>query len=226
LDRADSTGKIIGAAFLLEYRNLIYIISAKHVIDFDNPSMAFARKDGKVAGLKTSTLQRGGLGWLMHPGDLDLAAIPFYGPAKGIDSLDFMMILEDKWATQPIVKVGSRVVHLGYPEGRSLPYTDRKRSPFPLGMPGKVIKLDRQFIVMETVGLPGASGGPVFMKSDNKPHLIGVTIEVKAFGKRTRPGGAAFLNKTKALPISLVKDILDSQEMKEMIRPFEGRQDP
>jgi hypothetical protein len=75
-------------------------------------------------------------------------------------------------------------------------------------MPGKIIQFNKLHIIMETAAVHGASGGPVFLKMDNKsPCLVGVVIEAKMKGNK-------YLNVTTALFASLIKDILEAEEMK------------
>ncbi len=128
---------------------------------------------------------------------------------------------EDKWTSQPKIKVGDEVAHLGYPQKGTSIYFDGSPSAFPQGMPGKIIRLNSPFIIMKTAGAHGASGGPVFLRrEDNPPSLIGIVIRARMFGRLTHPEEIEYLNETKALIASLMKDIL---EMEEMRKQYENR---
>jgi len=74
---------------------------------------------------------------------------------------------------------------------------------------------------MRTAAAHGASGGQVFLrKKNNTPFLIGIVVEAKTYGKRTRTEEFKYLNETKALPISLTKDIFETEEMR---KQYENR---
>ncbi len=215
---AKTSNDISGAAFLLEYQGIQYIITAKHVIEDNNYAFAFCKKNRKIISVKDSAVEKIGAYWVNHPADnIDLAAIPFIIPDYLGKELDLLLIEEQYWNVSNIaLHVEDEVAHLGYPERVTLRYTDGSPSVFPVGMPGRIIAFNKHMIVMQTAGAHGASGGPVFLRSKgNTPVLIGVVIRTKIFGKITRPHDGKYRNETHALPISLVKGILKSAEMKE-----------
>ncbi len=73
---------------------------------------------------------------------------------------------------------------------------------------------------METAGANGASGGPVFLRREKCPSLIGIAIEARKIGQKTRPWEAVYCDKTTALVISLIKDVLESEEMNTQFLQF------
>lgn len=212
---AKSFDDITGSAFLLEYKKKPYLVTAEHVTKMKNLVIAFPKKDRHVVGLNSSDFQQAGLKWIKHPAGLDLAAIPFHLPFSPIKELDLWLPTENKWTPLSKFKVGDTVAHLGYPEKGTSNYTDKSRSTFPQAMPGKIIRLNQQpYIIMETAGAHGASGGPVFLKRENKSScLIGIVITATKYGKHTCPNEGKYLNETKALVISLIKDVLETEEM-------------
>ncbi len=218
---AKSSNNIRGSAFLLQYKNKPYLVTASHVIETENPVIGFSTKNSQVIGVPLSTLQEVGLNWVKHPEGFDLAAIPFLLPIQLVKDLDVWLIAEDKWSTPTELKLGAEVAHLGYPEKGTSNYSNGAPSPFPQGMPGKIIEINNSWIVMETAGAHGASGGPAFLRTENSnPLLIGVVTTAVMFGISTRPMEAVYCNKTKSLPVSLLRDIFESDEMKTLFSRF------
>jgi len=216
---AKTFNDIVGSAFLLHYEKIPYIVSASHVIEMENPVIAFSKKDRQLVCISSSFLQQAGLKWIKHPAGFDLVAIPFHLPLSLVRELDVLSITEDKWASQPKIKLGDEVAHLGYPQKGTSRYCDGSPCIFPQGMPGTIICLDGFEIIMRTAGAHGASGGPVFLRRENNsPLLVGVVTKENVFGQQTRPTEAKYLNKTTALIASLIKDILESEQMKEQYR--------
>ena len=160
-----------------------------------------------------------GLNWVNHPADLDISAIPIPFHLSVLKDLDIISIPENLWVNQLTLKVDSEVAHLGFPERGSSLYQDGSLSFFPMAMPGEIFKIKRPEIWVRTAASQGASGGPLFLKrSNNTPLLIGIITEAKAHGIHTRPDELEFLEeKTVGLFISLVKDIIESPKMVEMI---------
>lgn len=221
---AKTFNDIRGTAFLLQYENKPYIVTASHVIKPKNPVIAFSTKNRQVVRVSSSSLQQVGLRWVKHPAGLDLASIPFLLPRQLVEKLDLHLITEDKWTPQARVKLDDKVAHLGYPERGSSNYSDGSPSLFPQAMPGKIIQIKPPFIVMETAGAHGASGGPVFLRKENKsPFLVSVVTEERMFGRPTRLMEAKYCNKTTSLTTSLLKDIFESREMKEQFDRFGDR---
>jgi hypothetical protein len=221
---AKTLNDIIGTAFLLRYEKVPYIVTANHVIENGNPVMAFSKKDKQLVSVSSSQLQQAGLHWIKHPAGLDLAAIPFLLPPSILSELDLLKITEDYWALQPNIKVGDEVAHLGYPEKGTSKYTNRSPCPYPQAMPGKITGFRQTNILMETASAHGASGGPVFLRRENKsPCLVGVVIEARMKGNHTRTAKAEYLNVTTALVASLIKDIMETEEMKKQIDEFIGK---
>jgi len=216
---AKTLDDIEGTAFLLHYEKIPYIVTASHVIEIENPVIAFSKKDKQLVCVSSAYLQQAGLEWVKHPASLDLAAIPFHLPLSLVRELYVLSITEDKWASQPKIKLGDEVAHLGYPQKGTSRYCDGSPCIFPQGMPGTIIRLDGFEIIMRTAGAHGASGGPVFLRRENNsPLLVGVVTKEIVFGQQIRPTEAKYLNKTTALIASLIKDILESEQMKEQYR--------
>ena len=205
---------IVGAAFLLQYQGIIFITSAKHVVDRDSLVLHIPKKDKGYQHIPLESLKEAGAVWISHPADLDLTAIPF--PDTILEKLDVRIVAEDHWVTQGTIEIGSDVAHLGFPKQAHANYVDGTPALFPLGMPGRIIGLQPLSIQLKTDGAPGASGGPVFLKREKiTPLLIGVATDIKMMGNPARPDKGKPLQETSALPISLIKDILESTEMVE-----------
>jgi hypothetical protein len=214
---AKTLDDITGTAFLLNYKSVPYIVTAEHVIKSENPVLAFARKDKQLITVSTSLLEKAGLAWVRHPAGIDLAAIPFHLPLAIVKELDLLQITEDKWNPQPKIKIGDPIVHLGYPQRGTSNYLDGSPCLFPQGMPGNIIALNSYTMTLRTAAAHGASGGPVLLRTESSgPRLIGIATEAKMAGQPTRPFEAVYLNETKATVISLIKDILESQQMKDL----------
>jgi hypothetical protein len=212
---AKTLNDIAGTAFLLHYKKIPYIVTASHVIEMENPVIAFSRKDRQLVCVSSAYLQQTGLKWIKHPVGFDLAAIPFHLPLSLVKELDVLSITEDKWTPQSKIKVGDEVAHLGYPQKGTSIYRDGSPCIYPQAMPGKIIRLNQSDIIMKTASAHGASGGPVFLRRENdSPCLVSIVTEARMFGKHTRPAEAAYCNETRALIVSLVKDILETVEMK------------
>jgi len=218
---AKTSNDIAGSAFLLHYKKVPYIVTAGHVIEMENPVIAFSKKDRQVVGVSSSYLGQAGLRWIKHSAGFDLAAIPFHLPLSLVKELDVWLITENQWTLQPKIKLGDEVAHLGYPQKGTSIYSDGSPSTFPQAMPGKIIRLNPPYIIMKTAAAHGASGGPVFLRRENNtPCLVGIVTEARIFAKPTRPEEAKYLNETKALNVSLMRDILEAEEMK---RQYENR---
>lgn len=158
-------------------------------------------------------LEEDGARWINHPAGLDLAAIPF--PDTLLENID-IKIIEDRWITQPKIMKDSEVVHLGFPEQDHANYEDGTPASFLVGIPGKIVGFQPLSFQMKTAGAPGANGGPVFLKREGtSPLLIVLATDIKLVGKPTRPDESESLNETFALPISLIKDILESEAIVE-----------
>jgi hypothetical protein len=187
----------------------------------ENPVVVFNKKDRHFLGVSSRCLAQTGLRWIKHPAGLDLAAIPFHLPLSLVKQLDVFAIKEDQWTPQSKIKVGDVVAHLGYPQKGTSVYSDGAPSIFPQGMPGKIIRLNPPYFIMRTAAAHGSSGGPVFLRRENNtPFLIGIIVEAKIFGKPTRPEEFEYLNETKALLVSLTKDIFETEEMR---KQYENR---
>lgn len=212
---------ISGSAFLLYYKHIPYIVTAGHVVEIQNPVIAFTKKNREVLCVSSSQLQQVGLKWIKHPAGFDLAATPFHLPLSRVRELDVTPIVEDQWNTLPKIKVKDEIAHLGYPEKGTSRYLDELPCLIPQAMPGKIIQINRFGITMATAGAHGASGGPVFLKrQSNNPRLIGIVTDATVYGKSTRPAEGEYRSKTKALVIWLIKDVLESKEMK---KQFDNR---
>lgn len=83
-----------------------------------------------------------------------------------------------------------------------------------MGMPGNILSIQPPNIITKTAGAPGASGGPLFIRKPYSAILCGVAISVKMFGNPAYPDRAENREETTSIMISLVKDILESDEMK------------
>ena len=65
-----------------------------------------------------------------------------------------------------------------------------------------------------TTAAHDARGGSVLLKTENNgPKLVGIVHESKMKGQPTRPFESVYSNKTEATLISLIKDILESEQM-------------
>jgi len=208
-----TTNDLLGSAFLLQYGNVNYLITAKHVLEkLRDPMFGFHRIDKtleRVSCHRFETLL--GLKWVYHPSGLDIAAIPF--PIKPF--MDVVAIGEKYWINAYKVPTGEIVAHLGYPLGLSSQYIDDTPSFFARVMVGNILSADIHHIITKSPGAPGASGGPLFMKENsNSGLLIGIVIK-EGFLNRT------FVDKTISLPIYEVEQTLKSKKMQEQVKGYE-----
>jgi hypothetical protein len=217
---AVTSNDITGSAFILQYKNKPFVVTAKHVIEVENPVIALRKKNGQVIGVNSTSFQEVGVQWVKHPFGLDIAAIPLALPLNLVKELDLAYMTENKWTPLANIPLGGWVAHLGYPERGTSRYSDGSHCIFPQAMPGKIIKLNSTDFIMETAGANGASGGPVFLKSEKGPSLIGIAIEARKNGQKTRILEADYCNQTKALVISLIKDVLESEDMNTQFLQF------
>lgn len=210
---AETTDHITGSAFILEYKQKLYIVTANHVVKSENLVMAFTKKTTEKVNVNFPNYQKAELKWIKHPAGLDIAAIPFYLPPELEKEIDFFPIPEAQW-THPKIKIGDWVAHLGYPLTGTSNYLNKTPCYLPQGMPGRIIKCPKPYLIMKTASAHGASGGPVFLKVDNdKPYLIGVVIEARMKGNPLGIAKVQYLEETTALFATLIKDILESDEM-------------
>jgi S1-C subfamily serine protease len=213
---AKTLNDITGTAFLIDYKSIPYIVTASHVIESENPVIAFATKNTQLITVSTALLQRAELRWVKHPAGIDISAIPLHLPLSIIKELDLVKITEGNWNPQPKIKLGDPVAHLGYPQRGTSNYLNGSPCLFPQAMPGNIIALSGYEMTMRTAAAHGASGGPVLLRTDNNgPKLIGIVTQAKMKGQPTRPSEVQYCNETKAIIVSLIKDILESEQMKE-----------
>ncbi len=204
--------KIVGSAFLIYQTGRVFIVSAKHVIDDDDLVVALHTKEKKIHLIPINSFEDLGARWVHHPACLDLAAIPF--PDSILEKLDVKIFGEDHWVPQDTISKGSRIVHLGFPEGHHVNYENGTSALGPIGMPGTIIGFQGVSIQMKSDGAPGASGGPVIIDREGSPPLlIGVATTYVLRGQSTRPEEGEPLHITSALPINLIRVILESQTM-------------
>lgn len=200
---------IIGSSFILRYKGKIFLVSARHVVEGDSLVLVMPTKKENYKPIPLRALEEEGIGWVHHPHGFDLSAILFQ--THILEELEVRCINEKYWITQPTLSIGMEVKHLGFPDKDHANYLDGRIAPFPIGMKGEIIDFKGFSIHMKTAGGPGASGGPVIIRKENdEPHLVGVVTDIRLYGQKTRPSEAIRLNETVALPISLVKDILES----------------
>jgi hypothetical protein len=204
---------IVGAAFMIIYQKVPYIVTAKHVIEFENPIVRFTTTSRKTLDLETKYFNKLGLDWISHPKGLDLVAIPFHVPVNIVPRIFKFPIPEDRWNNSSFPKPGNEIRHLGYPEQTTTPYPDGSPSNHPQGMEGKISSIESEKITIRSPAQHGASGGPLFVRGTNGPHLIGVVTETKVNVKPTNPFDGEYLGITTSIPIGFVKDILTSKEM-------------
>lgn len=203
---------IIGSAFLIRKDERVYAVSAAHVIRDIAPTLVTATKEREFHHIDPTFFEKRGLRWIEHPAGLDLVAIPF--PPEPLEDLDVHIVEEEVWVSPPRIKVGSHMAHLGFPDKKYAKYTDGTPAPFPVAMPGIMHDYKGLAFKMKTLAGYGASGGPVFLKREGlNPLLVGVVIRTKVLGKPTRQNGNIYLNETTALPINLLKALLNSDAM-------------
>jgi hypothetical protein len=204
---AEGPKDIRGAAFLLMFNKIPFLVSAKHVIEKAGPSIAVPLGTKEIRVIRNITSLSLGFAWENCPDKVDLCATRFPTALLRL-KLDVKIVKEEHWASTTISKPGDRIAHLGYPEKKYAKYADGAESTFPIAMPGEVLEVQKSSIIVKTDSAPGASGGPVFQATDDGPRLIGIAIEQILFGKRGHPEETQSTFKTRILPISLIKGIL------------------
>ena len=70
---------IYGSAFLIKYNETIYVITAKHVVDIDNPILLFAGTKKSKIFLATEYFNKIRIDWIYHKSE-DLAVLPLKVP--------------------------------------------------------------------------------------------------------------------------------------------------
>lgn len=199
-----------GTAFLLKYNNVIFVITARHVIeDLKNGRIAVPQlnKIWTSGSFQNFEKHLRGVRWILHPEGLDLVAIPFVST----QDFDVMPIDEQYWNLSPTIELGDCITHLGYPDKQHANYSDGTLAFYAVEMPGKIIETSQDFISTRSAGLHGASGGPLFLRRKGKsPLLIGVITTAKK--KKNE-----FLYKTASISILNIIVILDSVEMKKQV---------
>lgn len=208
---------IIGSFFILQYEGLLFLASARHVVERESLALVMPTKEETVIPIPFKTIEEEGVRWIHHPYDIDMSAMLFQTPLT--EQLEIRKITEKYWVRQSKLVVGLEVKHLGFPDRVQANYLDGRVAPFPVAMPGEIIGFEGFKMILKTSGAPGASGGPVIVRREgDSPHLIAVAIDSRLFGTPARKFTAVPLNKTIALPISLLLDILESEDMQEQIK--------
>ena len=202
-----------GTVFYVEYQNEIFAVTAKHVLDAcKNPMLCYYDSNRNIQRISSSVFSRiVHLKWINHPDDsIDISAIPF--TVK--DYMDINVIPETSWNLPCSLKPDDKIIHIGYPEQIGASYADGSLGYFPVALIGTVMFYNSEKIVTHTNGQGGASGGPLFVRTNsNIPQLIGIVY-------RSVPTSNPKQNKTSSLPISLIKDLLESEQMKKQISDY------
>jgi hypothetical protein len=161
-------GDFVGTAFFLKYREALFLITNKHLIDAD-ASFEVQRKD---SGERHLILTRAN-DWLFHPAGFDLAAMLvthdiFRAHGAKFEDLDITVLAMDSVLNDPELAVRCNDVEavtlLGYPDGfyderNYLPVARRGTTATPIWVDwnGKP-----EFLV-DIAGFSGNSGGPVLL---------------------------------------------------------------
>ncbi|MGY5147889.1 MAG: hypothetical protein ACW9W4_07820 [Candidatus Nitrosopumilus sp. bin_7KS] len=202
-----------GTIFYVEYQNNVFAVTATHVLDAcKNPMICYYDTGKKIHRISTSAFSDiVNLNWVHHPDNLiDISAIPF--TVK--DYMDIHVICESDWNIPYSIEPNEKIIHIGYPEQLGATYADGALGYFPIPLIGTVMFYDSDRIVTNTNGQGGASGGPLFVKSkSNFPQLVGIVKSVPTLNPKQ--------NKTLSLPISLIKDLFESEPMKKQVLDYQ-----
>jgi len=204
---------IDGTAFVMYYKTIPYVVTAAHVLKMDNPAIHFLLKSAMGRSFSTSYFNELGIDWIKNE-ELDLAAIPFHVHSGALKPLHIFPIQEEWWNLEIDLRPGNSVKHLGYPEQQTTNFPDGSPSMVAMGMAGDILAASSQLIRLRTPAQLGASGGPVFVRTDYGPRLIGVASETDVFATPSLTEGE-YLGKTSVVPIHLLKSLFDSKEMQD-----------
>ena len=211
-------GKVVpddnrGTVFYIEYQNVTFAVTAKHVLDAcKNPMLCYYDSNRHIQRMSSSIISKTvNLKWINHPDNsVDISAIPFIV----YDDMDINVIPETHWNLSCSLDPSDEIMHIGYPELYGASYADGTLAYFPVGLIGTVKFYDNVKIVTNTNGQGGASGGPLFVNNgSDMPQLIGIVY-------RSIPASDPKQNKTSSLPISLLNDLLESEQMKKQFSSY------
>jgi len=211
---AVSRTNIFGAGFLMKFQGKTYVVTAKHVVDIDNPVLLFTGTNRDDIFLETKYFNNIGINWVFHK-DKDLAVLPLEIPG-GFKRIINSSIIENKFTTN--IQPGQTAKHLGYPNKMTGTWTDNgKPNNISSGAIGKIVSVDPNRIVISTPTRFGDSGGPLFIKMQFSPKLVGVISSTLILKDKINPESSVYLHKTTAIPMSFVHQIINSKEMKAQI---------
>jgi hypothetical protein len=176
--RDDSPGKggirCIGTGFLVAYEEFGYLVTAKHLaqgLGSDPFLLRINKKDGT-----SENLMPDGAEWAEHPDpSVDVAAIPFNIPASSLYEATYlphtMMLTEER---SDDIGIGDTTYTIGLfhfmsGERRNLPIVHQGAISLMPGdetipMRGRDGVLRVRGYLIETQGMPGLSGSPVFVR--------------------------------------------------------------
>ena len=202
---AQSLDNIYGTAFQIKYGNTNYIVTARHVVELDNPALFFQGTGKREIILETALFNKMNVDWIFHKTE-DLAILPFNIPE--INKRIINTVINPN-LTQVNIQSNQIVKHLGYPDKMTGYWTDTKKSnTIPSGISGKIIQVTPNKIMIDTVAHKGDSGGPLFLKIGNIGKLIGVISKTKVLKNDITKQDEMYLGETTALPMSLVYDMI------------------
>jgi len=195
----------------LRYKTANYVVTAKHVIENSrDPMIGYHKVDRTLQRTSADDLGKiAHLDWKFHP-DKDIAVIPF--PIQ--DYMDVSVIPENNWNIPINTNKENEVMHLGYPQGIGASYANGTLAFFPIAMSGSILESNSDIILTQTNGQQGASGGPLFLRKNQTPQLIGIVYEAVL-------SNGTYQNKTKSIPIYHIKEILDSDEITKQVNEYE-----
>lgn len=194
-----------GTAFLIKCYETIYVVTAKHVVDIDNPTLLFAGTKKSNIFLETEYFNKIGIDWICHKSE-DLAILPLKIPEL-IGRIINTKISPNK--TSVNIQPNQIVKHLGYPDKMTGYWTDtNKQNTIPSGISGRIIKVFQNKIIIDTVAHKGDSGGPLFLKIANMAKLIGVILKTKILKNDVTNEHEMYLGETTAISMSSVYSML------------------
>lgn len=200
---------VYGAGFQLKYKNENYIVTAKHVIDIQNPTLFFQDASRKGIFVDTNYFQKIGIDWICHESE-DIAVLRLKIPelTKRIINTTIQPNL-----TKISIQTNQIVKHLGYPDKITGTWKNtNQKNTIPSGIDGRVLSVYQNKIIIETQAHKGDSGGPLFLKIGNMAKLIGVISKTKVLKNDITGEDEMYMGETTAIPMHLVYELIDKNQ--------------
>lgn len=216
--KEESQGKIIGMSFLVIKDEIMFAVTANHVLtNLKNLFMQFLVKGGPNLTLGIDIFKEYGIDWIKHH-ELDLAVLPVLLPKEMMKKIVNLGIIKKSTHDCSTIKKGHLIKHLSIHDGSPMREENFKnKDQTPCVFIGTFEKSGEKTISITSSAHFGDSGSPLFLEGRNEMRLIGVVTHTGTITKITNKEDGEYTGETTAIPINHVFDVINSKPMRKMI---------